>query len=497
MPPSSSPSSSFSSSPSLSRFSDPFIASLDAASPANAHDDPNYYSRYPRSLITTSNIETFMTGTGSAIYNALAPLLESTNHELILVTCFWAPSSTLETLNSVLRTLSDKAILRGTDKIRVRLCFSSSSLFQKLFHSQSVAGQTYSPRTWTKKLGLPDPAELGGLDLRIKSIFILPFSVIHPKFIIIDRKTVILPSCNISWEEWFEGAITMSGSVVDQFLKFYSMFWQRQHDMLPLQEGDEQEAASRPKMGEIGSTVTLGHGHTVVNFATSPRTPTIPNVATIFLPSPHRRNPRFQPFASFEQVVAPPTPLNTFLLSLFAKAEKSIRIQTPNLTAPPVLSALCKALGRGIHVQIVTSERLMILEQLVTGGTTTGQCVKKLIKRHKKLSSPTSRRHATDEEAAIVPRRPGRLQISFFEPLHGPKKKGREGGEPQQTHVKLTIVDEEVLVLGSGNLDRASWFTSQELGVAFFHKDVVKSVGNAMVDAMQSRYKVVYDSGES
>ncbi|KAF2125687.1 phospholipase D/nuclease [Dothidotthia symphoricarpi CBS 119687] len=484
------------SSPSLTHFNEPFISALDAASPTNAQDDPNYYSRYPRSLVSTSNVETFMTGTGSVIYNSLTPLLESTDHELILVTCFWARSSTLETLNSILRKLSDKAILRGTEKICVQLCFSSSSLFQKLFHKQSLTGQTYPPSVWTKKLGLPDPSELGGLDLRIKSIFILPFSVMHPKFMIIDRKTVILPSCNISWEEWFEGAVTMSGSVVDQFLKFYSVFWERQPDILPLEDADTGQATTKPKIGEVGSTMDLGHGHMITNLAPSKRKPVIADVPTVFLPSPHRRNPRFQPFTSSEHIVAPPTPLNTFLLSLFAKAEKSIRIQTPNLTAPPVLSALRNALARGINVQILTSERLMILEQLVTAGTTTSQCVKRLIKRYRKLCQPNPRRPATDEEAALASSRPGRLQISYFEPPSGPKKRGQEGGEPQQSHLKLTIVDDEVLVLGSGNLDRASWFTSQELGVAFFHKGIAEKVGSTLDQAMQGRSKTVFDSGE-
>jgi hypothetical protein len=59
---------------------------------------------------------------------------------------------------------------------------------------------------------------------------------------------------------------------------------------------------------------------------------------TVFLPSPHRRNPRLKLIAPMDKVLAPPTPLNTFLLTLFAKAERSIRIQTPNVTAPPVLS---------------------------------------------------------------------------------------------------------------------------------------------------------------
>ncbi|KAL6703837.1 hypothetical protein ACN47E_009056 [Coniothyrium glycines] len=467
------------------RFHEPFISSLDAASPANARDDPNYYSRYPRSLVSTSTLGTFMTGTGSAIYQSLSPLLEATNHELILVTCFWARSASLESLNQTLRNLSIKAVRRGTEKIRVRLCFSSSSVFQKLLHKQAVTGQTYPPAVWVQKLGLPDPSELNGLDIRIKSIFILPFSVMHPKFIIIDRKNVVLPSCNISWEEWFEGAITLSGPVVEQFLKFYNNFWERRQESMPLREAaDEtaiQLALESDDKGLLKSTVQLS--------AT--------DVPCIFLPSPHRRNPAFRLFASSDAVLAPPTPLNAFILTLFRRAERSIRIQTPNVTAAPVLSAIFSALARGIDVQILTSERLMILEQLVTAGTTTSRCVKKLIKRYQSLRTKSAFLATNDEEAAIAAPRPGRLLISFFAPINGSRKRGQEAGEPQQSHLKMTLVDDEVLVLGSGNLDRASWFTSQELGVAFFDHETVRKVALAVDQGMHGRSRVVFDSDAS
>jgi phosphatidylserine/phosphatidylglycerophosphate/cardiolipin synthase-like enzyme len=467
-----------SSSPSVSHFNEPFISALDVVAPNNASDDPSYYARYPRSLITSSNLDVFMTGTGSSIYESLVPLLESANHELILVTCFWARSATLDTLNAVLRKLSDKAVRRGTQKIRVRLCFSSSSVFQKLFHKQGITGQTYPPSTWVKKLGLSDPSELHGLNLEIKSIFLLPFSVMHPKFIIVDRKTVVLPSCNISWEEWFEGAITLGGPAVQQFLKFYRTFWERRQDEPTILDAADCVVAPAKHTDSLKSYVNISAS----------------DVHTVFLPSPHRRNPQFNFLGPQTTLRAPSTPLNVFVLTLFAKAEHSIRIQTPNLTAPPVLSSLLRALARGVDVRILTSERLMILEQLVTAGTTTSRCIRKLIKRYRLLSS--ERQHLIDEEAAMAAPHPGRLQVAYWTPVGGPKKKGREAGEAQQSHFKMTIVDEEVVVLGSGNLDRASWFTSQELGTAFFGKEVVGKIASAVDEGVEGRCKVVFDSGE-
>jgi phosphatidylserine/phosphatidylglycerophosphate/cardiolipin synthase-like enzyme len=472
----------------------PFISTLESAAYTNGQDDPNYYSHDPRSLVSSSTVHSFTTGTGSAIYNSMLPLLESTNQELILVTCFWARSSTLQTLCDVLRKLSDKVNLRGGEKIKIRLCFSSLSLFQKIFHSQSVEGQTYAPSVWAEKLGLPSFSELSGLDIQIKSAFILPFSVMHPKFMIIDRQTVVLPSCNISWEEWFEGAITFSGPVVGKFLEFYSKFWTR--GALPPLNRSCRETLREDNsfQDQHNRTQDFGHGHITSQYVDDSESFSSSEITTIFLPSPHRRNPRFSPFASGDRVIAPPTPLNTFILTLAAKAAKSIRIQTPNLTAPPVLSALLNALARGIDVRILTSEKLMVLEQLVTAGTTTSRCVNTLIKRYQKMSSSIVNRNPTDEEAAIAMQGPGRLQISYFAPVHGPKNRGEENGEPQQSHLKMMIVDNNMLVLGSGNLDRASWFTSQELGVAFHDEALVKRVTSVVDRAMEGRTKFVYDS---
>ncbi|KAJ4374674.1 hypothetical protein N0V86_007547 [Didymella sp. IMI 355093] len=463
----------------VEQYQEPFLYDLERAAPETEQDDPNYYARVPRSLITTSNVESFIAGTGSSIYDDIAPLLEEAEHELILVTCFWASSVTRDRLNAVLRKLSDKAVRRGTERIRVNICFSSSSIFQKLFHKQTVSGQEYTVSQWVKKLGLPDPSELHGLHLRVTSVFILPFSVMHPKFIIVDRQVVVLPSCNVSWEEWFEGAITMRGPIVSHFLKFYWTFWRRRTWQSP-------DLPERQQFG-ISTTGASTSQQTTASQNTSWLTNSTP---TLFLPSPHRRNPNFRPFGP---VTAPATPLNTFLLTLFAKAERTIRIQTPNLTAPPVLSALLKALARGIDVHILTSERLMILEQLVTAGTTTSRCVKTLIKRYKALDPRLSSR-AYDEEAAMAPAKVGRLHVSYFEPKHGYRKRGEEQGEPQQSHLKMTVVDGEVLVLGSGNLDRASWFTSQELGVAFFGEEIVQRVEETVDKAMEGRARMVFDS---
>lgn len=400
------------------------------------------------------------------------------------MTCFWARSTSLDILCACLQHLSDKA-LRSGRKIRVRICVSSVSLFQKLFHTQSLDGHVYPQSSWETKLGLPRSDDLKGLDLEVKSIFVKPFSVMHPKFIIVDRKRVLLPSCNVSWEDWFEGCIDLSGEIVEQFILFWQQFWVK---------GDRKDELERDLAVENASVGMVIHDGRDLPATVRLETTDTP---CVFLPSPHNLNPKFR--IPWQDAAPPPsTPLNLFLLAAFRTATRSIYIQTPNLTAPPVLQALLETAGRGINVHVVTSERLMILEQLVTAGTTTSRCVKKLIKRYESKDGKTGQYldGVAEEGRAFMA---GRLKIDYYEPStgSGAPSADRFNAEPVQSHLKLTIIDEEIVVLGSGNLDRASWYTSQELGVAFYSQELATEMRKTLNHVLEKRKKPVYDSEEA
>ncbi|KAK5129354.1 hypothetical protein LTR08_003561 [Meristemomyces frigidus] len=448
---------------------------------ANQRDHPNYWTSTPSTLRTTANVHSVAYGTGHSIYqSSIIPAILQAHSEVILVTCFWAKSSTLNDLSNALRRLSAKGLGLGAGTtIRVRICFSSSSLWQKLLHTTSTIGQTYAPGRWQSSFGLPSPEELPGLDLQVKSIFILPFSVMHPKFVIVDRKQVLLPSCNVSWEDWFEGCMELNGPITDYFVRFWKSFWASDED----RTYTPNAAANTVGACELDGSLAQGL------LASQPTQ--LHNIQTVFLPSPHHQNPRFT-FPWQYYAPPPPTPLNMCLLALFAKAERSIFIQTPNLTSPPVLAALLVALKRGIQVHIRTSERLMVLEQLVTAGTTTKRCMNRLIEQHKRLSQEfSSRDHsATDLEAGLVTKKAGTLRIEYYRA----RRAGAAGAEPVQSHLKLTIIDNRIAIHGSGNMDRASWYTSQELGVAFVSTELVGLMEDNLSVAMDGRSETVYDS---
>ena len=430
-------------------------------------DFPSTSAKDIDSLITTSIPQSLHVGTGYSIFQrAIIPAILTAKRSVHFVTCYWAASPTLDALRDALLQLAASRARTEQQHVplRVTVGFSSGGLLQKLLHTTSRDGYTYPPSRWAS-LGLPDDTVLrrGGVEMTVKSLFFTPLSVMHPKYVIIDGTKAFMPSCNVSWERWFEGCVELDGDILERLLNFHSRVWgastvdddaPSQTRFGPASRGPDPER--RPFEEVDGASPIDG---LVEHSAT--RSCPFPNhqVPTILLPSSHHRNPKFTLFPFFSQSNPPSTPLNAALLTLFAKAQRQITILTPNVTSWPVLEALLDALARGVHVQIRTSRNMMLIEQLLTAGTTTSWCLRRFIRRYKELVS----KQQPDLEAQIPD--VGILEILYYRPL--PRRRGYED-EPVLSHFKMTLVDGEYLVLGSGNMDRASWWTSQELGILFY-----------------------------
>ena len=137
----------------------------------------------------------------------------------------------------------------------------------------------------------------------------------------------------------------------------------------------------------------------------------------------------------------------------------------------------------------------MLLEQIFTAGTITELCVWKLVRAYKKLlrshHTPTGRDGRLLEEGRG---RVGTLKIGYYHRLFTFET---EYGaiEPVKLHLKCTIVDGEVAVLGSGNMDRASWYTSQELGIGVYDRDFAEKVATTVREGLAGRVEGFFGHG--
>ncbi|KAI1474411.1 phospholipase D/nuclease [Daldinia eschscholtzii] len=499
---------------SFSRFKETWKRSLVEDNSTLSHEFPNYYLSNPECLVSTATIKSFRLGTGASIFlRSLLPAIAAAKHEVILVTCFWARGPTLDALKETLEKLAEyrRELIRNIRSngsrvdalppLKIRICFSSRSLFQKLFHPSSRDGYVYPPSTWPTRLGLPSPEvlEAGLIDLRVKSLFFLPFSVMHPKFLIVDRQRAWLPSCNVSWEDWFEGCVEVTGDAVATLVEFYRHVWDKQLEShLPGGDGLSYDRSGPLTLaGPVQASALQNHTDTLKDFVSDIKTP------AILLPSSHHCNPKFDLVPWHNHPPPPPTPLNLAVLQLLDMAEHTVYMQTPNVTSAMVIDKILEALKRGVNVTIVTNARLMLLEQIVTAGTTTSRCINSLISRYKKLKSrrspstgndnPENSSITIDVEAQQI--QLGLLNVYYYCPNSESQPDGT-AGEPVQSHLKLTIIDTQYVILGSGNMDRASWFTSQELGILFYSKDFATAVETAVFGLLDSRRESVFLSDE-
>ncbi|EXJ67895.1 uncharacterized protein A1O5_09242 [Cladophialophora psammophila CBS 110553] len=419
--------------------------------------------------------QSLTTGTGASIYkSAIIPAIRAAQNEVVLATCFWAAASTARTqICEALKDLSRRVLATSTSsssssssrKVSVQICFSSCSLARNMLLPTPRDGQFYQAASWGKLLGLPEPDEVKGLELRVVRKFFWPWGILHSKYVIVDRTLAIFPSCNVSWERWFEVAISLTGPVVDHLRQFHADFW---------------EKGTPPPLPECPDPPP----HPTA--AADPNTP----APTTLLPSPHtpaalpnHLQPRVLlgrfPCLPSAPLTFPPTPLLKATHHLLSTARTRIVILTPNLTEPAVLECLAEALGRGVRVCIWTNRTLMTAEQLVTAGTTTPRCIRKLRSRAQRAGASglleTFFFDADDGPGAQLQRR---LVLRENERDDAENEIEQDEGQGQESipvklHAKVTIVDDERILLGSGNMDAASWKTSQELGVLVESRAVV------------------------
>ncbi|KAF3922463.1 hypothetical protein AA313_de0207456 [Arthrobotrys entomopaga] len=489
-------------------------------------DDPSTLVHPSEDLFSETWVNSYDVGTGESLTNLQCAKSLDADHEVILVTGFLhAGSPSVKALNRTLEVLATRQTLknvrRGTSNtLKVHLCFSSSSFLQKILHTRSPKGRIWKEKEW-KKLGLRDAAYFRGkLDLTVKSLFFRPVGLLHGKYMIVDRRTLIVPSSNLSFEEWLEGATTYYSypdpvtpgmmDVVKQFVRYWESVWMVGEEAGP--DTYERVLETFPVTPHEGGGSIIMDKYTGTPVDEAQWAGWAP---TVFLPHPEQAS--FPPVWPIGEIgflwaivrtlmglvlVKGPkndetyleNPQNAFIMSAIENAEESIYLHNPNVTAKPIMNALVRAVKRGVTVEIVTSMGMMKWEQLVTAGTTTEKCLRRLVRdvEHFRDNTP---------QGAITT---GGLFIYQFNPTRRPQlppfvKNPRDNHKLtwyDKSHVKCLIVDEQVVMLGSGNADRASWVTSQEVNVGLFlNKLKAGLIRQALVDALAGRLEVHKGSG--
>lgn len=439
-------------------------------------------------------------------------LIARAEHEVLLATNFWKASKSSTYISDALRELSARSQRRG-EVVVVRIMYDRGAAAQ-VFHNHQDVG----PRGWTNvNVGLPNPEDIPGIDLKVVNFHRPPLGTFHCKFMVVDRQIATVSSNNVQDNDNLEMTTHLEGPIVDSLWDTFLVSWHNNLEMpLPTRQ---TEARSQPfpiTADRSFSAVNLdaaGHIHaesmttmvdpqvhlagapqydssvgeemvrmqatlrgadgtclaesvaqhlsstTKSNFASGLE----PNSRVGFLPfvAIHQQKPvpmamvSRKPYANLNNESFH-VPQNEAFLALIEHAKHSIFIQTPNLNAKDLLPALASALERGVQVTYYVCLGYNDAGEMLPGqGGTNEQAAKKLYQS------------LTSEEAK------SRLNIFFYvaadqtEPKHNTFKQ-------RSCHIKLLIADEQVAIQGSGNQDTQTWYHSQEVNVMIDSAEVCK-----------------------
>ncbi|GHJ89197.1 hypothetical protein NliqN6_5599 [Naganishia liquefaciens] len=144
--------------------------------------------------------------------------------EVFLVTNYWQPSNSVETIVKAMRELSDAVLKRTKDgekpqKVVMKLIYDRGSVEQLWNSHVSV-----KPKDLVS-LKIPVPEEIPGIDLQVINFHRVLLGTFHAKFLIVDRKVALINSNNIQDRPNLEMMTHLEGPIVDSFYETALHSW--------------------------------------------------------------------------------------------------------------------------------------------------------------------------------------------------------------------------------------------------------------------------------
>lgn len=384
-------------------------------------------------MVTMDNLVGDALLTGPAIFPAMADAIAEAEHEVDIAMFVVAPSDAYEEiLDGLVRLEARRAAEGGEQPVVVRLVVDA----QKAFFN---TGPEMANRAFSGIAGL-------GLDPDLVQVLVatyehLALGNLHTKSVIVDGRVAMIGGANIQHQHdfeapWLDSFYAVEGMAAQTLLADFDHAWRKARAWHCDADADEGQWCTR-----WDDAPPIWHPAAVLDPTWDDTLGCAPAIAL-----------NRTAWGGFNNSVD--NPMAQGLLAAFAHARESIRIQTPNLNDDAVRDALVAAVGRGVDVQLVLSlgfnERAM---GLFGGGNA---------------------EVASDLRARVAKEAPGaedHLQIRFYSedgvtPV--------EGNGPGASHLKYLSVDDQLVVVGSTNMDTIAWNHSRETNLGFDSPEVTR-----------------------
>ncbi|EPS36436.1 hypothetical protein H072_9996 [Dactylellina haptotyla CBS 200.50] len=408
--------------------------------------------------------------------------------DIIIFSNFWKNSYASRRIGEALKELSNQIEEDGRSPVVVKILFDRGSL--QHFVSSRVRVEEAE---WIT-LGLPPSKQMRNIQLEIINYHNFPLGTLHSKFMVIDRQVAVLNSCNIQDNSNLEMMCQFDGPIIESLYEHAIITWgdglnptlpslSARRGSLPSQIQDWQHVDT-PPMETQGIGLTMVELNKILNKSMGQKTAQegVDDLMERPFCAYNFHTKKQFPIALVNRAPhsAPgnpslDAPQNIAWLSGIKFAEAKIFIQTPDLNAPPVVTALIEAIKRGVEVSLV----------LCMGYNDLGEMLP-LQGGHNEIVVVRMKQQLNEEEKKL-------FKVYWYvgrdldRPIHATK-------QIRTCHIKLMIVDERIGIQGSGNQDSQSWFHSQEINCMIDSEDVCR---DWMKQLKGNQNSFVYGAGDA
>ncbi|KAK6535839.1 hypothetical protein TWF281_000089 [Arthrobotrys megalospora] len=415
-------------------------------------------------------------------------LIVEAKSEVMIFSNFWKFSYAARRIGDALRVLSERLGLAEEPCVHVRIMFDRGSI-KHLFYSRV----TVTEAEWIT-LGLPPTKEIPKIHLEVLNYHNFPLGTLHSKFMVVDKRIAVLNSCNIQDNSNLEMMCQFEGPIVDDIWDHAMSTWGQTVELGLSSPTEDISPSTSPTVQRSDEVDSLSADDPPIRLTANDVTEVLNrSVSNRILPDATDGDITERPFRSHIRLTTEDlpmalvprapyawlgnnslnTPQNVAWLSGIRFAKFKIFIQTPDLNASPVVTALLDAVRRGVEVSIVLCLGYNDLGEMLPmqGG-------------HNESVVAGMKRELSEKEREM-------LKIYWYvgrdmtRPVHASK-------HFRTCHIKLMIVDDRIGIMGSGNQDTQSWFHSQEINIMVDSEEVCRGWMKQLVGNQNS---FVYGQG--
>ncbi len=408
---------------------------------------------------------------GDNIFSSQADMIRRAKEEILLQTFMWEPNSIgADKLLKGLHKLSNDNPKRtpegkvlGKDNKPIKVCLLLNEPGGIAFKIMCPGGQRINLQDPEVLLGLTEntknsdshQALLKLFDIEVRTHRQELMNVAHSKTLVVDGQYAALTGANVQERnrpaidptdtiKFFDIGVTMEGSVAQGLREDFVNNWNRSINQFHVTHNLEQKEYKAASENPSGSDLMI-------------------------LTKKSSLNPLKNSISN---------PQDQAILAAVNHAKERIQILASNFNTPELEKALLKAMDRGVKVDILVTATLNEgrLDNIFGGR-----------------SNISAFRHLFQN--AKSPENCDLRCFKSLDDLPAFKFKSKEDKEdmyelnPVINHAKLMIIDSNVAITGSGNMDKVSWYHASETNIASFDPkfsaDIQSKVFNPLWEASE------------